>query len=461
MFFDNFFLGADNRCIVSTNSNETQLNNNVIVVGGSGSGKTFSVLLPTLLHLQHSNAVGIFTKRNALDLAANVLKKRGYNVHIIDFVQPSKSSYGYDPLTFCSSDSDVSDLAHCIINSAPANGYEYRLDPFWNDSAENLLNIVLKYVHHGHFANGNSFSNALELLDTLYICPKSNSFLDDDKLLDPDAPCEPDYKTFEPPLIFKEFDNDKLKAIDQSSFAFWQSFKHLAADVTSSCIVSSLHTPLQKTFSADIRNIINKKNNFDFRYLLNPHTALFLYISPVSSAHHRFVSIFYQQLFNSLFQIAESYTNSVLPYPVHIFCDDFATGCRVPNFPTLISILREKAISVMLLLQSESQLVSMYGQTDAANIISNCDSYVFLGSMDWENCHNIARRLNLPTNNVANMPVGSEIFIRRGQKPFCTSRYNLNSDPIFLNSNSKTPVKPNTTSKQKANYKIISLFANH
>ena len=66
--FDNFFLGADSRCIVSTNSNETQLNNNVIVVGGSGSGKTFSVLLPTLLHLQHNNAVGIFTKRKLTPL---------------------------------------------------------------------------------------------------------------------------------------------------------------------------------------------------------------------------------------------------------------------------------------------------------------------------------------------------------------------------------------------------------
>ena len=216
ILYDNFFLGADNRCIVSTNSTETQLNNNVLVVGGSGSGKTFSVLLPTLLHLQHSNTVGIFTKRNALNLAANVLKKRGYNVHIIDFVNPTNSDYGYDPLTFCSSDSDISDLAHCIINSVPTNGYEYRFDPFWNDSAENLLNITLKYVHHNHFANGNSFSNALELLDTLYIYPKSNLFLDDDKLLDPNAPCEPDNKTFEPPLIFKEFDNDKLKSIDQS-----------------------------------------------------------------------------------------------------------------------------------------------------------------------------------------------------------------------------------------------------
>ena len=215
----------------------------------------------------------------------------------------------------------------------------------------------------------------------------------------------------------------------------------MAAEVTASCIVSSLHTPLQKIFSADIRNIIAKKNNFDFHSLLNSHTALFLYISPVSAAHHRFVSIFYQQLFNSLFQIAETCTDSVLPYPVHIFCDDFATGCRVPNFPALISILREKAISVMLLLQSETQLVSMYGNSDATNIISNCDSYVFLGSMDWNNCSNIARRLNLPTNDVANMPVGREIFIRRGQKPFITSRYDLFKDPIFLNAKSKSAEK--------------------
>ena len=420
--FDNFFLGADSRCIVSTNSNETQLNNNVIVVGGSGSGKTFSVLLPTLLHLQHNNAVGIFTKRNALDLATKVLKKRGYNVHIIDFVQPSKSSYGYDPLALCSSDADISDLAHSIINSAPVVGKEILSDPYWNDSAENLLNLTLKYVHNGHFEDSNDFSSALKLLDTLHLYKSEWDFDDEDK-------------KSKPPLIFKEFDNH-LKNVDTLGFSYWLTFKKLP-DITAGCVVSSLHTPLQKTFSTDVRNILCNPNSFDLKILLKSHNVLFLYISPVSPAHHRFVGIFYQQLFNKLFQIAETCPHSVLPYPIHIFCDDFATGCKVPNFPMLISILREKRISVTMLLQSESQLVSMYGKSDADNIISNCDSYVFLGSMDWDNCQNIARRLNLPTNDVANMPIGREIFIRRGQKPFITSRYNLFNDPIFLKAKSK------------------------
>lgn len=424
--FDKFFLGADSRCIVSTNSAETQLNNNVIVVGGSGSGKTCSTLLPTLLHLQHSNAVGIFTKRNALDLAKYVLKKRGYDVNIIDFVNPHHSRYGYDPMSFCNSDLDISDLANGIINSALIKGSEVLSDPYWNDAAENLLNTTLKYVFNGHFSGGKNFIAALELLDTL--CPYKNNFTDD--LLD----------EVEPPLIFKEFANDKLKSTDPVGFAYWKSFDRLA-ETTASCVISSLHTPLQKTFSNDVRKIVSHKNIFDLKKLLNPHTVLFLYVSPVSVAQHRFVGIFYQQLFKKLFELAESCSDFFLPYPIHIFCDDFATGCKVENFPMLISILREKRISVTILLQSESQLISMYGKVDAANIISNCDSYVFLGSMDWDNCANIARKLNLPTNDVANMPVGREIFIRRGQKPFITSRYNLLNDSIFLKANSALKTK--------------------
>ena len=142
---DTFLLGEDERCHISTDCKATQLNNNIMVVGGSGSGKTMSVMLPILVHMERSNAVGIFTKWGMLSEVTRLLEKRGYTVHVLNLVEPEKSAYGFDPLFYCESDEDIRDLAHSIIYSDPNGGCGK--DPFWDTSAENLSD-----VHQGNFA---------------------------------------------------------------------------------------------------------------------------------------------------------------------------------------------------------------------------------------------------------------------------------------------------------------------
>ena len=110
---------------------------------------------------------------------------------------------------------------------------------------------------------------------------------------------------------------------------------------------------------------------------------------------------------------------------VQVICDDFATGCKVPEFQELISIFREKRIGVTLLIQSESQLAAMYGAKNAITIINNCDTYVYLGGMDLKTSENISKRLNIPLHEVLNMPIGREYVFRRGQEPIKTERYSL------------------------------------
>ncbi len=109
--YDTFILGEDKRCHVSTDCHKTQLNNNIMVVGGSGSGKTRSVMVPILLHLEHSNAIGIFTKWGMLSSIRKVLEKRGYKVHVLNLSEPDKSEYSFDPLVYCKTDEDIRDLA--------------------------------------------------------------------------------------------------------------------------------------------------------------------------------------------------------------------------------------------------------------------------------------------------------------------------------------------------------------
>lgn len=134
---------------------------------------------------------------------------------------------------------------------------------------------------------------------------------------------------------------------------------------------------------------------------------------------------FYAQAFKSLFEYSESLPSGKLPIPVHVLCDDFATGSRILNFSEYISIFREKQISVTLLLQSESQLESMYGSDDATTIINNCDSYLYMGGMDLKTGRSISERLNAPLEDILYMPIGQVCIFRRGQKPIVTSRYNI------------------------------------
>ena len=114
-----------------------------------------------------------------------------------------------------------------------------------------------------------------------------------------------------------------------------------------------------------------------------------------------------------------------------VFVDDGACGCPIPMLDSYVSILREKSLSITLLLQSESQLVSLYNESRATTIINNCDTYVFLGSMDLGTGKNISLKANIPLDEVLYMPVGSEILFRRGQKPIFTTRYNIRNNPLY------------------------------
>ncbi len=413
--YDTFILGEDPRCHVSTDCYETQLNNNFAVVGGSGSGKTRSVMMPILLHLEHSNAIGIFTKWGMLTSVRRLLQKRGYKVHVLNLSEPDKSDYSFDPLVYCKTDEDIRNLAQAIIYSAPQGGGSK--DPYWDTSAANLLEVVLWTVKHYAVPGRATMATALCLLERL--------LWNDDRL---------EWKEMDEGEMEKYPANyilDKLCADDPVKQAVWRNYVMLA-DQTGACVTSSLQTPLNAVFPAAVRRCISGAEQFDFSKLTDEKTVLFVYVSPVNVANHRYAALFYNQVFKSLFEIAEARKERVLPYPVHVLCDDFATGGKIPNFEKHISIFREKRIAVTMLLQSETQLASIYGDIDAKTIINNCDTYVFLGGMDDNTIESIAKKTDVPASEVRNMPIGTEYFIRRGQKAIRTKRYDISKDPVYL-----------------------------
>jgi hypothetical protein len=226
---------------------------------------------------------------------------------------------------------------------------------------------------------------------------------------------------------------DMLARSNPSCFAVscWKSFKNLPIR-TAGCVYGALNTTIDTIFSPELRKMMKEKKKISFDDISNRKTVLFVTTSAVNPSLHCFINMFYAQAFKQLFEYAESRPDGVLPIPVHVLCDDFATGSRVMNFAEYISIFREKGISVTLLLQSESQLEGMYGADDATTIINNCDSYIYLGGMDLKTAQNISMRLNVPLDEVLYMPIGQEILFRRGQRPIVTERYNITKNAEYV-----------------------------
>lgn len=392
-------------CIYSTDCNETGLNNNVIVCGGSGSGKTFSIAEPRLLETKTSSLIATVTKRRIVSKYTPLFKKRSYEILDLNFVNPLESTCAYDPMQYVGSYSDITFLAKSIVKADPQKN-NTTADPYWDEAAISLLSAEIAYTLMTK--DNATFADVLALHDSLVLDDGGGVIKTslDDKF---------DYIASTNPTCF--------------AVSCWKSFKNLPIR-TAGCVFGTLNSTIDTIFSPELKKMMSTKKKIDFERLATKKTVLFVTTSAVNPALHCFVNMFYAQAFKQLFEFAERRPDGILPLPVHVLCDDFATGSCVLNFPEYISIFREKQISVTLLLQSESQLEQMYGSGNAT-IINNCDSYVYLGGMDLKTAQNISLRLNVPLDEVLYMPIGQEVLFRRGQRPIITKRYDILKDELY------------------------------
>ena len=210
----------------------------------------------------------------------------------------------------------------------------------------------------------------------------------------------------------------------------WKSFRKLPIR-TASCVFGVLNAATSYVFTPELRKIFRLKRKISFERLAREKRALFVTSSPVNPSLNTFINMFYAHIFKELFEIGERRDSGVLPRQIHLLADDFATGCPVPLFDQYISIFREKGISVTLLVQSESQLSSLYGDDKATTIINNCDTYVYMGSNDLETAKNIATRAGILTEECLNMKLANQIIFRRGSKPIFSKRYNIFENKLY------------------------------
>lgn len=386
-------------CTYSSNCAETGVNNNQIIVGGSGSGKTMSITEPCLLETFQRNLIVTVTKPRIVYQYVPMLEERGYQVETLNFARPENSTAAYDPLHFVRNEQDIQFLAQSIVMANPRKAKNTTADPYWDDSAVSLMSALISAVML--MQPDASFADVLVLFQSLKLDLS---------------------KTIVKTSLDSFF--AEVESTPGSEFAMtnWQNFCQLPVR-TASCVYSALGITIAHLCDKKLLKMMRLPNKLDFVEMAQHKNVLFVVTSPVNAGLNTFASMFYATALKELFEYAESRRNGVLPIPTHIICDDFATGAQIPHFDQYISIIREKGLSVSVLCQSETQLENMYGKSAATTIINNCDSYVFTGAMDLQTARSVSMRLNMPIEDVLAMPIGIFAVFRRGEKPVVASRY--------------------------------------
>lgn len=372
---------------VSNDTKATGLNNNDMIIGSSGSGKTGGYVIPNLQNISGSMVVSD-TKGQLCRMFKNELKKKGYAVYTLDLVDPLRSC-GFNPLSGIRRyangryrEQDVLTLANTIMPTLD------RYDPFWEKAAAGYLAFLIAY--------------AMEVLDPeeqnmVSICKLHHAFIRPGGNLSFLQWSERNPDTFAA---------RKYREINSSSNAekMWSSIMEFA------------NRALEPYEFEEARHIFENPDCFDIRSLGRKKTVLFLNVSDTDRTFDHLVNVFYTQALQLLCSEADAAPDGRLKVPVRIIMDDFAASARIPDFDKVISVIRSREISVSLILQSMTQLESMYSHAEATTIVNNCDHLIYLGSQDLETAQFIGCRAYKTPESVLCMPRDKAILMTNGEK---------------------------------------------
>lgn len=380
-------------------SKKTGLSGHCLVVGASGSGKTRSIVSPNIVETSGSSYVISDPKGSLYERYASYLRKKGYTVRKINFSNPGdKDSCHYNPLFSVKSEQDVLSLAHLLSTCTDGGTSSVHYtggDPFWDESATLLLQALIGYIVNYGREEERRLQTIMELIREFDV-----DDFDEETRLD---------------LRFR-----KVKDAYGDVFPVrrYQEFRQ-APERTLLSILITLSAKLGRFDSEELRRLMSS-DDVDIRSVGMEKTALFVIVSDRDRSMDALVNVFFSQCIDTLCDMADrNFKSHSLPIPVRFIMDDFATNCKIENFPRIISSVRSRGISFMLLLQAESQLRTLYGD-DSLTVIGNCDSYVYLGGSDLETARHIAERCDVPLEKILYMPVHTCIVFRRGQRPVFT-----------------------------------------
>lgn len=408
-------------------------NKNVLLVGGSGSGKTRFVLKPNLLQM-HSSYVITDPKGTVINECGRALLKNGYRIKIFNTIN-FKKSMRYNPFAYIHSETDILKLVTTLISNTKGEGKGG--DEFWTKAETLLYTALIGYIHYEAPEEEQNFSTLLAMINAMEV-------REDDE----------DFKNAVD-LLFEE-----LEQKDPEHFAVRQYAKYrLAAGKTSKSILVSCGARLAPFDIKELRDI-TKEDELELDTLGDSKTALFLIMSDTDATFNFLISMVYTQLFNLLCEKADDVYGGRLPVHVRCLIDEAANIGQIPNLEKLMATIRSREISAMLVLQAKSQLKAIY-KDNADTIIGNCDSQIFLGGSEQTTLKDLNATLGKETIDMYNtgetrgttqsynmnyqklgkdlmsvdelavMDGGKCIVQVRGVRPFLSDKYDLTQHPNY------------------------------
>ena len=434
-FADNIILTKTERLMMSNRPPDPKnaRNKNVLVVGGSGSGKTRFWLKPNLLQC-HSSYVVTDPKGTIVLECGNVMLKNGYKVKILNTINFKKSMH-YNPFAYVHSEKDILKLVTTLMTNTKGEGSGG--DPFWEKSERLLLTALIAYLHYEAPAEEQNFATLLEMLNTMQVLE------DDEEYQNPVD------------LLFEELAKKKPNSFAGRQYKLYK----LAAGKTAKSILISCGARLAPFDIQELRDL-TMYDELQLDTLGDKKTALFLIMSDTDSTFNFLISMVYTQLFNLLCDKADDVYGGKLPIHVRCLIDECANIGQIPNLEKLVATIRSREISACLVLQARSQLKAIY-KDNADTIVGNMDSQIFLGGSEPTTLKDLSEMLgketidsfntsdtrgNSPSYGTTFQKMGHELLSRdelavldggkcilqlRGVRPFLSDKYDLTQHPNY------------------------------
>ena len=377
VFENNVLLTQTERLMMSGRPKQPKYarNKNILVIGGSGSGKTRFFVKPNLMQM-HSSSVVTDPKRTVLVECGKMLKRGKYKIKVLNTINFAKSMH-YNPFAYLRSEKDILKLVNTIIVNTKGEGQQSGED-FWIKAEKLYYTALIAYIWYEAPEEEQNFAMLIDLIDA------SEAREDDENFKNAVD------------LLFEE-----LEAENPNHFAVRQYKKYkLAAGKTAKSILISCGARLAPFDIKELRDLM-EYDELELDTLGEQKTALFVIISDTDATFNFVVSIMYSQLFNLLCDKADDVYNGRLPVHVRCLLDEFSNIGQIPQFEKLIATIRSREISASIILQSKSQLKAIY-KDNADTIEGNCDTTLFLGGKEKTTLKEMAEILGKETIDLYN-----------------------------------------------------------
>ena len=435
-FFQNIPMTQTERITMASRPKQPKYarNKNILVIGGSGSGKTRFFCKPSLLQA-HSSYVCTDPKGTLLPEIGTFLERKKYRIKCLNLINFRKSMK-YNPLAYIRSEKDILKLVNALIMNTKGEG-EKSSEDFWVKAERLYYSALIGYIWYEATEEEKNFITLLDLINA--------------------SEAREDDETYQSPvdLLFSQLEE---READHFAVKQYRKFK-MAAGKTLKSILISCGARLAPFDIKELRDLM-EYDELELDTLGDQKTALFVILSDTDSTFNFVAALMYSQLFNLLCDKADDFYGGRLPVHVRLILDEFANIGQIPNFNKLIATIRSREISASIILQSQSQLKTIY--KDAADtIVGNCDSTLFLGGKEKSTLKEISELLGKETIDLYNqsenrgsqvshglsyqklgkelmtqdelavMDGGKCIFMLRGVRPFLSDKYDLTRHPNY------------------------------